>query len=592
MPMAAGTIRPAERADIGFLREMVTLAVGWRPSATAAEAAVEPELSRYVTEWGRRPGDLGVIAENPTGEPVGAAWLRRFSAKEPGYGFVDPAVPELSIAVQARWRGTGLGRQLLRALEAAARSAGITAISLSVERANPAIALYRDEGYQSVEYGATADIMIKQLAGASRAEDASVLQQTRGRDRTTTSVRMDRNRSPESVRLVEFDVERARRETPGATHVVHLNNAGAALPPAPVLSAVTEHLRLEAHRGGYEAAEAAAAAADHTYDAVATLLGCHRDEVAVVENATRAWDMAFYALKFQPGDRILTARAEYASNVIAFLQAARHSGAVAEVIPDDEHGQVSVPALEQMMDDRVRLVAITHVPTQGGLVNPAAAIGAVTRRAGVPYLLDACQSVGQLPVRVAEIGCDMLSATGRKFLRGPRGTGFLYVGRHLVEQLEPPLLDLHAAEWTAPDDYRIRPDARRFETWESYYAGKIGLGVAIDYALGWGLDAIRERVTTLAEDLRERLTAIRGVAVHDLGAERCGIVTFTRKGVPAADVQLQLRSAGINTSVTSVSSARFDLESRGLTDLVRTSVHYYNTEDELEQLCASVDGMG
>jgi selenocysteine lyase/cysteine desulfurase len=386
-----------------------------------------------------------------------------------------------------------------------------------------------------------------------------------------------------------FDVERARRETPGVQSVIHLNNAGSALPPAPVLDAVIDHLRLEAALGGYEAADAARESVEHTYDAVAALLGCRPDEIAVVENATRAWDMAFYAMRFQPGDRILTARAEYASNVIAFLQVARRTGAVVEVIPDDEFGQVSVDALLHMLDERVRLVAITHVPTQGGLVNPAAAIGSVTRAAGVPYLLDACQSVGQFPVRVDEIGCDMLSATGRKFLRGPRATGFLYVRREIIEQLEPPFLDLHAAEWTAPDRYEIRPDARRFENWETNYATKIGLGVAVDYALDWGLEAIQHRTTTLAESLRERLAGISGVTVHDQGAQRCAIVTFTKEGLSATDVSARLREAGINTSVTSVESARFDFEARGLTEMVRVSPHYYNTHDELDRLCALVE---
>ena len=389
--------------------------------------------------------------------------------------------------------------------------------------------------------------------------------------------------------LGRFDIERARRETPGVRGVIHLNNAGSALPPAPVLDAVIDHLRLEAAMGGYEAADTARDAVEHTYDAVAALLGCHRGEIAVVENATRAWDMAFYAMRFQPGDRILTARAEYASNVIAFLQVARRTGAVVEVIPDDEFGQVSVSALEHMLDERVRLVAITHVPTQGGLVNPAEAIGSVTRAAGVPYLLDACQSVGQLPVRVDEIGCDMLSATGRKFLRAPRGTGFLFVRRGFVEHLEPPFLDLHAAEWTTPDQYEIRADARRFENWETNYATKIGLGVAVDYALGWGLEAIRHRTSTLAESLRERLADIPGVAVHDQGAQRCAIVTFTKQGVPALDISDRLREVGINTSVTSVESARFDFEARGLTDVVRVSPHYYNTHDELDRLCTVVE---
>jgi selenocysteine lyase/cysteine desulfurase len=383
-----------------------------------------------------------------------------------------------------------------------------------------------------------------------------------------------------------IDLLRARRDTPGCENVLHFNNAGAALMPQPVLDAATNHLKLEAMIGGYEAAARARDAVERVYDAAAELVNCRRDEIAIVENATRAWDMAFYAIPFEPGDRILTAMAEYASNYIAFLQVARRTGAAVEVIPNDERGQISVAALRDTMDERVKLIAITHVPTNGGLVNPAAEVGQVAREAGVLYLLDACQSVGQMPIDVDEIGCDMLSATGRKYLRGPRGTGFLYVRRDIIETLEPPFLDLHAARWIARDRYRVRPDARRFENWETNYAAKIGLGVAIDYALGWGLDAIWERVSSLAEELRSRLDQIPGVEIQDLGAVRCGIVAFAVAGREPQDIRQALFERGVNVSVSGLESTRLDMESRAFSSgLVRASVHYYNSEEEVSRFC-------
>ncbi|MCI0416430.1 aminotransferase class V-fold PLP-dependent enzyme [bacterium] len=385
-----------------------------------------------------------------------------------------------------------------------------------------------------------------------------------------------------------MNVAAIREETPGCQEVAHFNNAGAALIPRLVLNAVIDHLQLESQIGGYEAETRELEKIEHVYDAVASLIGCDRKEVAMVENATRAWDMAFYSIPFQKGDRILTAKAEYASNYIAYLQVTKRTGAQVDVIPNDAHGQVSLEKLKKMLDDRVKLIAITHVPTNSGLVNPAEEIGRVAKESGILYLLDACQSVGQMPVDVNLIQCDMLSATGRKYLRGPRGTGFLYVRNSVLDKLEPPFLDLHAATWTASDDYEIRRDARRFENWESNIAGKIGLGVAIDYALNLGLSAIRDRIQFLAEMLRSGLKAVPGVKVCDPGLRRCGIVSFTMDGVAPEEIRARLWKSKINVWRSTVESTRLDMEERKLEKVVRASVHYYNTEGEIERLLSAL----
>jgi cysteine desulfurase/selenocysteine lyase len=385
-----------------------------------------------------------------------------------------------------------------------------------------------------------------------------------------------------------IDLERVRADTPGVAHVAHLNNAGSALPPRQVHDAVVDHLQREAEIGGYEAARERKDRWERTYDALARLLNAERDEIAVIENATRAWDMAFYAFPFGPGDRILTGRAEYASNWIALKQVTDRTGARIDVVPDDEHGQIDVGALESMLDDDVKLVSLVHVPTQSGLVNPAAEVGRVTRAAGVPLLLDACQSVGQLPLDVEELGCDILSGTGRKFLRGPRGTGFLYVRRGLIEELEPPLLDMRAADWQADGTYTIRSDARRFENWETYYAGKVGLGVAVDYALEIGIEAIRGRIVELAERLRAALTEIDGVTLLHRGAVLAATVTFTMDGVSPDEVQQRLEERAVNVSTMDASSAQLDYGPRGIDEAVRASVHYYNDDSDLYRLVEGV----
>ena len=387
---------------------------------------------------------------------------------------------------------------------------------------------------------------------------------------------------------MSIDLARARADTPATTRLLHFNNAGAGLMPAPVVDTVIAHLQLEAEIGGYEAAAQASERYERVYDSIATLLNCHRDEVALVENATVGWQLAFHSLRLGAGDRILTGEAEYASNYISFLQVARSRGVEIDVVPSAEDGALLVAALERMIGPKVKLIAVTHVPTNGGLVNPAAAIGKLARAHKIPFLLDACQSVGQMPIDVDAIGCDMLSATGRKYLRGPRGTGFLYVRRKLLERVEPPFIDLKGARWVAPDRYELRPDARRFENWESYVAGQLGLGVAVDYALGWGLHAIAARIVALADELRTRLGAIPGATLRDLGTQRCGIVSFTIAGQEARKVVAALRQQQINISASSPSSTLLDALARKLPDLLRASVHYYNSETEIDRFVQAI----
>ncbi len=373
--------------------------------------------------------------------------------------------------------------------------------------------------------------------------------------------------------------------------VIHFDSAGASLMPRCVLDAQIEHLRLEAAVGGYEAERRKRDDIEAVYASVARLLGCDADEVAIVENATVGWMMAFYSIPFDTGDRILTAEAEYASNYLAYLQLQRQKGVVVEPIPSTDTGEVSIEALEAMLDERVRLISITHIPTNGGLVNPVEEIGAVAKARGILYLVDACQSAGQVALDVGRIGCDFLSATGRKFLRGPRGSGLLYVRRDVLAELHPPMIDLYSATWTAPDRYELRADARRFENWENNYAAKLGLGRAVDYALALGLDDIEAETTRLAARLRAGLADIPGVSVHDIGRRKCGIVTFSIDGVEAAAAETGLREAGINVSVSSPASTLIDATRRRLPDLVRASVHYFNQDSEVQTLLGQVESI-
>jgi len=381
-----------------------------------------------------------------------------------------------------------------------------------------------------------------------------------------------------------MDFEQIRADTPAADDQTFLHSAGSSLMPRPVVEAMFEHIRLEEQVGGYAAADREQARLDAVYGSVAGLLNAAPDEIALVENATVGWQMAFYALPWKAGDRILTTRAEYAANYVAYLQMAKRVGVVIDVVPDDESGALDVAALERMIDARTRLISITWIPTNGGLTNPAAEVGRIARAAGVLYLLDACQAVGQMPVDVAALGCDMLAATGRKFLRGPRGTGFVYVRRDLMLGLEPPMIDHFAAPWTADDQYTLRPDARRFETWENNYAARLGLGAAVDYARAVGLDAIEARCRMLAGRLREGFGGLGHVTLLDLGRDPSAIVSFSVAGHTAPQVLRAAEADGIVIGGSLPSSTRLDSEARNLPVILRASPHYFNTEAEVDRL--------
>ena len=375
----------------------------------------------------------------------------------------------------------------------------------------------------------------------------------------------------------------------------HLNNAGASLPPDPVLRAGVDFLREEAVLGGYEAAEAAEARGDlrRPYSALASLLGCTPQEVAVVQSATAAWQQVFYGLDLGPSDEVLFSEAEYGSNFIAALQCRRRRGCGVRVVPNDAHGQLDVEVLETMLRDRSRgrgrtVVAVTHIPTSSGTVNPAADIGAACARHGAPFLLDACQTIGHLPMDVKAWGVTWATGTGRKYLRAPRGSGFLYASEEGMALAEPGFLDNWGAEWAAMGEYELHPTARRYESYEMSVAAKIGLGVAASYALEVGPEAAAERIQGLAERLRALLQEVPGVVVHDRGQQLCGIVSFSKTGCGAQRLKERLAAQGINVTVSRRPSTRADFERRGLEEVVRASVHYFNVEAELERLSAAV----
>jgi len=390
--------------------------------------------------------------------------------------------------------------------------------------------------------------------------------------------------------IQQQEVDRFRADTPGCRTVNHLNNAGSALTPAPVLAAMTGYIELEGSMGGYEAADARWDDIERTYADVASLLSTRPANVAIVENATVGFAQAMSAFRFTPGDIIVTSRNDYISNQLLFLSLRERLGVEIQRADDLPEGGVDPDAVQRLVRQaRVRVVAMTWVPTNSGLVQPVEDVGAVCEAAGVPFLIDACQAVGQLPIDVSRLRCDYLSATARKFLRGPRGIGLLYVSDRALEGHSAPLYpDMQGARWTGPDAYELVPSARRFENWEFAYALVVGLGAAARYAMAVGVERAGQRASALTGRLRERMATVPGVEVLDRGAQRCAIATLHAPGHAGPDLQQALRRRGINTSVIRREHAVIDMTDKGAVSGLRLSPHYYNTEQEVDDAAVAL----
>ncbi len=385
------------------------------------------------------------------------------------------------------------------------------------------------------------------------------------------------------------DIRRLRSETPGLPGRIHLDNCGSALVPRAVVDTLEAHLRLESLVGGYVAQEQQSKRLSEVYHSAARLLGGKNTDYAMVGSAVDGWTKAFYSVPMAPGDNIVTAYTEYCSNYVAFLQRVRRDGIEIRVARPGADGVLDLDHLESLVDARTRLISVTHVPSSSGQVLPAEKIGEIARLHGILYLLDACQSVGQMQVNFDQIGCDMATGTGRKFLRGPRGIGFLYINEKARRLIDPVVLTNQAACWSATDRYDLRTDAGLFEAWERSCMNQLGLGAAFDYALGLGIDQISDRVSSLSAYVRAGLKEISGVTPTCQPAASAAIITFNKKGLTASDIKALMEKQGIATQVASVVHTRLDLEARGIDTTARVSPHYYNTTEELDSFLNALD---
>ncbi|MEK6479496.1 aminotransferase class V-fold PLP-dependent enzyme [Catalinimonas sp. 4WD22] len=390
-----------------------------------------------------------------------------------------------------------------------------------------------------------------------------------------------------------MNIKQIRKDTPACQDKIFLNSAGSSLMPHKAAESVQKYLKEEEKLGGYKVAELREADIESFYKEVALLINAEAHQIAFAFSATEAYAKALSSIPFEVDDVILTSDNDYVSNQINFISLKQRFKIDVVRVKNKGNGDLDLEDLEQKIQiHQPRLVAITHVPTNSGLVQDVADIGKICTQHQVLYLLDACQSVGQFSVDVKEIQCDFMSVTGRKFLRGPRGTGFLYVSDKVLTQDYAPLfIDLRGAEWTSSDQFQMIESAKRFESWEIPYALLIGLKEAVAYANAVGIEHIETYNQQLMHQLRERLVSIAGVKLFDQGSRTCNILTFQKEGKSLAQIKACLDAQNVFYSTTAKSSAIIDFEKKGIDWVVRLSPHYFNTIEEMDRVADIIQKM-
>jgi cysteine desulfurase/selenocysteine lyase len=383
-----------------------------------------------------------------------------------------------------------------------------------------------------------------------------------------------------------MDINTVRKDTRGCADKIFLNSAGSSLVPAVVTEQMIAYLEQEAQIGGYALANTRAVELKEFYKEAAVLLNCENTQIAFTTSATDAYAKAISSVKFAHGDVVLTTDDDYISNQLSFLSLKERFGVTIIRAANGANGSLDLQAFEKLVIAyQPKLIALTHIPTSSGLVQPAEEVGSICRKYDILYLLDACQSVGQLVVDVQKIGCDFLTATGRKFLRGPRGTGILYVSARVLRSETVPLIfDMQAAKWSGFDSYELVDTAARFEFWEASAAGKLGLTAALKYANTVGMQNIETYNASLMAQFRLRLKEVKGLQLHDRGQQLSNILTFTIENKTIEEICQRLNDHQIYYSLSFKDFALIDFTKKNLERAIRFSPHYFNTIEELEKV--------
>ncbi|MBA5777328.1 aminotransferase class V-fold PLP-dependent enzyme [Stappia sp. F7233] len=379
-----------------------------------------------------------------------------------------------------------------------------------------------------------------------------------------------------------------RQGIPHVDDFIHLNNAAGSLADQRVHDAIKAHLELEARSGSTEAMNAVSSKLEQLYSAVAAFVGGTADQMLVADSHTNAWQRPFLAVDLKPGDVVLVGSSEWGGNLSMIHHTCRRTGASYKVVPDDASGRMDLRTFESALKDkRVKLVCTTWVAATSGQVNPVEEIGELMRQTEALHFVDGAQAIGQFPVDIRNLNCDLLTVSARKFVRGPRGTGFAWISKRFLNEYKPLGVDQFAAPWEN-DAPHLRGDARRFETGESNYAARLGLLSALELILTRDISADFTVIKELAAQARARLSSTEGITVLEGNEGSCGLVTFLADGVAPAKIAADLRQSRINISAPTTRYGPLYMAARGWNAINRLSPHAFNTADEIDKACDAI----
>lgn len=395
--------------------------------------------------------------------------------------------------------------------------------------------------------------------------------------------------TPTLKTLSNAQLARIRRDTPGLKGRLNLDNAGSSFMATPVIERMKAALEQDVLLGGYVAQEQQQNELDDIYPTLAALFGGLATDYAVVGSAVDGWTKAFYSLPLELGDNIVTAYTEYCANYVAYLQLKEKRGVEIRVARMAAEGGVDLEHLESLVDANTKLISITHMPSSSGEIVDVAAVGRIARKHDILFQLDACQSAGHIPLNVNDLGCDIMTGTARKFLRGPRGIGFLYVNERARQKMEPIVLTNQSAAWVQSDKYDLRSDTRVFEAWERSVVNQLGFKAALDYYQNIGVKEAGHTLLNVADYLRSGLAVKSNVSMTCPHSARSAIITFNLTGLSPEDVKMRMEGHGISTQIASVNHTRLDLEARQIDKAVRVSPHYYTTSEDVDRFLDVLD---